>query len=95
MSKDISEKISENLERVILRIDEMYDLDKKAYNRVYKQFHSLCEKYSLVEGDKNAEHHKWLLSRLKHSTTDDLLDIHTDLNKFLDANKELKIKVKI
>jgi len=95
MSKEVVNKVSENLERVILRIDEMYDVDKSTYNKVYKQFHSLCEKYSLVEGDINADHHKWLLTKLKDQSLDNLLDIHTDVNKFLESNKELKIIVKL
>jgi hypothetical protein len=95
MSKQIVNKISENLERVIFRIDEMYDKDKNVYSKIYNQFYNLCEKHSLVEGSIDAENHKWLLSQLKNTPMDNLLDIHNDLNKFLESNKELKINVKL
>lgn len=95
MSKEVVDKISENLERVIFRIDAMYDKDLKTYTKLYKRFHNLCERYSLVEGDINAKKNVWLLSKLKLNDLDTLLDIHNDLNAFLIINKELKIKIKL
>lgn len=92
--KKLHQMVENNLEKVFFKIDMLYDKDINSYHKIYRQFHGICKKYNLVDGELN-EQKRYKLTEVKNLESDFLLDLHSDLTKLIQENKQLKIEIKL
>lgn len=92
--KKLHQLVENNLEKIFFKIDMLYDKDQNSYYKIYRQFHSICKKYDLVDGELN-EQKRYKLTEVKNLELDFLLDLHSDLTKLIQENKQLKIEIKL
>lgn len=92
--KKLHQLVENNLEKVLFKIDTLYDKDQNSYYKIYRQFYNICKKYNIVEGELN-EQKRYKLTEIKKLESDFLLDLHSDLTKLIQENKQLKIEIKL